>query len=281
MRQLNNYVTIAEPVSDFFVSYEVSPPVRDSRPLNYVKTDKRYLFELRFRSDFDLALFDKVIQDSPVRMVEYQAANRKVRYFMTDSRMPDDGSVDPWTWVNDELPRIGAAIGLHFLHFTLPACRCVIDLDGKTGPEASPPDFKMKVLGQTNMPDFNRVMKDSSAFSPYATRCESDNNFKEALLYFGLSLDIDRENRWASLYRAYEVVADCASGNDGLLRLGYCSNSELNRFRRTCNHQEAVGAFSRHARLRTEPPPDPMDIEEALQFIAGLIGKWHESGNPV
>jgi len=244
--------------------------------LDYVKTDKRFLFELRFRSDYDLALFEKFVQGSLVRLVEYQGADGKVRFFATDTRMPDNG-VDPWRWVEEELPRIGAAIGMHFPHFVLPKCRCIIDLDHENGPSPIGPYFKVKVLGTSNMPAFQSVMTDNSSFGAYADKCEGDGDFREALLYLGQALDVERENRWFSLYRAYEIVADRFGGKDGLTKCGLCSKNEVSRFTNTSNHQEAIGAFSRHARLKTEPPSNPMDIDEAIRFVSALVRLWHDS----
>jgi hypothetical protein len=63
-------------------------------------------------------------------------------------------------------------------------------------------------------------------------------------------VDVAFARAGANLYRTYEVIADRFGGDDGVVnKLKGCSNNELERFKRTVNHQEAIGAFSRHARL--------------------------------
>lgn len=219
MSDPKNYRGIPQPVSDFFARVHLEPPLRYSRILDYVKTDKRYLLELRFRSDVDLALFEKFIQNSYIRLIEYQTkSDRQSRIFVIDARMVENGGWDAtWRWVNEELPRIGAAIAVRFPQFVLPECRCIIDLKHEGGRTvAIPRPFKTKVIGQTNLPSLYALLKDTSGtlLQPFLTKCEADADFREAMMYCGQALGFDGASAWANLYRAYEVVADRFGGDD-------------------------------------------------------------------
>ena len=284
MTHPKNYRGIPQPVSDSFVRVELKPSLRYSRSLNYVKTDKRYLAELRFHSDVDLALFEKFVQNSSVRLIEYRAdSDHQSRLFVTDARMTEDGGGDDaiWQWIDEELPRIGAAIATFYPHFILPMCRCVVDLNDEAGRMAAISRSQVKPIVPTNLSSVNAVLKDTSGhvLQLYLTKCGADTNFGEAMMYCGRALGFESANAWADLYRAYEVIADRFGGHDGVVKdLPFCSKNQLIRFKRTANHQEAIGAFSRHARLRAEPPPDPMNFNEAVEFVLSLVRAWQELG---
>ena len=100
-----------------------------------------------------------------------------------------------------------------------------------------------------------------------------DKALQDALFYLGAE-----GNVWANLYKACEIVEDHVGGDAKVIfQNGWCSRSEWDRFRRTANHQGAIGLFSRHARSRTVPPPDPMTTNEARSFVAGLMNEWIQS----
>ncbi|MEN6605568.1 MAG: hypothetical protein ABFD86_24410, partial [Bryobacteraceae bacterium] len=281
MSELRNYRGIPQPVSDLFVTVQSRPPLRQTRMIDYVKTDRRYLIELRFHSDVDLALFEKFIENTSIRLVEYGPDHEgNSRLFLTDRRIDEQGGEDAiWKWVDEELPRIGAAIAVQFPEFVLPQCRCIVDLQSVGGRiDVITPLFKTKVIGRVDLPPLYALLKDTSGtlLTPFLDKCEIDADFREAVMYCGQALRIDAENPWAALYRTYEVVAD-RFGNDNELTsvLNFCSKNELDRVKRTLNHQEAIGAFSRHARLNYQPPPNPMSFEEARDFALGLVRSWH------
>jgi hypothetical protein len=279
-----NYKGIPQPVSDFFVTVKLQPSRRYGRSLDYVKTDRRYLIELRFHSEVDLALFEKFIQHSPVRLIEYQTKDdRQSRFFVTDSRMKDDGGWEAaWRWVYEELPRSGTAIAIHFPQFVLPECRCIIDLQHENGHIAAmPPPVNVRIVGTVNLPSLDALLTDTSGrlLHPFLAMCDNDADFREAVMYCGQALRLGNENPWASLYRAYEVVADRFGGDKVITTdIGLCSQRQLERFKRTLNHQEAIGAFSRHARSDHAPPPDPMVLNEALEFVLALVREWQRPG---
>lgn len=114
---------------------------------------------------------------------------------------------------------------------------------------------------------------------PYLKKCEQDKDFSEAMMYCGQALGLPGANQWANLYRTYEVIADRFGGDAGIVnQLKACSKNDLDRFKRTVNHQEAIGGFSRHARLNCQPPPNPMPFQTAVGFVLGLVASWFNSG---
>jgi Putative PD-(D/E)XK family member, (DUF4420) len=79
---------------------------------------------------------------------------------------------------------------------------------------------------------------------------------------------------WAGMTPMKAAQSSCAWSIDAMVRNGLCSKKDWNRFRRSANHQEAIGRFSRHARSKAQPPPDPMSEHESCMFIRGLAGSW-------
>jgi hypothetical protein len=76
---------------------------------------------------------------------------------------------------------------------------------------------------------------------------------------------------WGELYKVLEIVEGRAGRIDGN---GWASDNERSRFRRSANHQDVAGRDARHARLNTEPPPNPMSLPEARTFIRGVVRQW-------
>jgi hypothetical protein len=101
---------------------------------------------------------------------------------------------------------------------------------------------------------------------------KANKDVQEAMFYLGAE-----GNVWANLYKATEVVEDHAGGGKAVVANGFCTRASWERFRRTANHQEAIGRFSRHARSQAEPPPDPMTVREGRLFVGELVNKWIDS----
>jgi hypothetical protein len=281
MGELENFRRIPVPPADYTARMFLQPPIRRRRALDYVKTTKRFLVELLFNSDVDLALFERFIVNTPIRMTEYATGQECSRIFISDSRVPDNANQeDVWRWAHEELPRIQAAISIQSSAYHPAKVRGLIEFfpGGKVG--AIPPPLPVRVVGANQMPALIATLQSNSDFlSPYVQKSESDSDFKEAMMYCGQALGFEGATQWANLYRVYEVVADRFGGHDGIVNeLKVCSKNGLDRFKRTVNHQEAIGAFSRHARLNYEPPPNPMAFETAVRFVLDLMAAWFCSG---
>jgi hypothetical protein len=88
-------------------------------------------------------------------------------------------------------------------------------------------------------------------------------------LYTALLLGLGVNTSWPRLFRiseeielALQMTADAA---------GLCSSSERDRFRRTANTAEVAGPDARHAEGRFTPPPNPMTLAEAQDFVRALL----------
>ncbi|HEY9139524.1 MAG TPA: hypothetical protein VIN93_01445 [Bryobacteraceae bacterium] len=240
------------------------------------------MVELLFNSDIDLDLFERFILNSPIRIAEYATTSEgPSRTFVTDSRIPSDATQnDVWAWAKEELARIQAAISIECPGYHPATVRCLIDLLAEGGRVAliNPP-LTVRVHGTDSKPAINRILQSNNDFlNPYLHKSATDSDFKEAMMYCGQALGFEGANQWANLYRTYEVIADRFGGDDGVIgKLKNCSRNELERFKRTVNHQEAIGAFSRHARLKHQPPPNPMSFDGAVGFVLGLMASWFYS----
>jgi hypothetical protein len=87
---------------------------------------------------------------------------------------------------------------------------------------------------------------------------------------------------WANLYKIWEILRDDVGGGSKAIKdRGWASDNQLTRFTRSANHPKASGADARHARDTTEPPPNPMALSEARDFILTLVQDWLEWGASV
>lgn len=75
-----------------------------------------------------------------------------------------------------------------------------------------------------------------------------------------------------NLGNIYELIKDDLGNKISEL----ASERERTRFNRSINHQDILGTDARHSKLKTEPPKNPMDINEAQTFMTELLQKWVE-----
>lgn len=76
--------------------------------------------------------------------------------------------------------------------------------------------------------------------------------------------------QWTDLYRILEAIRE----DGGAIS---ASKAELTRFEHTANSRRAAGDLARHGHERTDPPPNPMTLREAREFIDRIIRNWLES----
>jgi len=255
--------------------------MRLGKCLNYIKTDKRWLIELRFNSNYELALFERFLIGTPMRLAEFQGAHDpSPRYFLIDARIPNDATeYEVEKWESEELPSLSAAIAIHFPLFLPPTVCCFVDVEALAQGKGPWRKSEMAlVLGSDSDPVVMALLRDGTdLISPYLARYSADYDFREAATYCGQALGFRGGNPWANLYRSFEIVADRFGGDAGICdNLKCCSKTNIKRFTRTLNHQEAIGKFSRHARLNTLPPPEPMSFKEAVEFVLNLLRAWQE-----
>ncbi len=103
-------------------------------------------------------------------------------------------------------------------------------------------------------------------------RLQASNKHLRLALHF-LNADLS----WFNLWKAYETIRDANNGAPGLVTHGWASLPELERFRKTANTYAAVGDDARHAMLADAPPPDPMGLEEAEDYVRAILARWLDS----
>jgi hypothetical protein len=101
---------------------------------------------------------------------------------------------------------------------------------------------------------------------------ETDPDLRDALTLLDRPY---RGARWVELYKVIEII-ESNDPTKAVPNAAGVSNNEIERFKRTANHQRAGGLNldARHARLNREPPPKPMTLPEADAMICSLVREW-------
>ena len=94
-------------------------------------------------------------------------------------------------------------------------------------------------------------------------------NFESALqVQRLLHLELTPMRMWHIL----EIIQD----DMGVAIKDLASKNQLSRFERSVNHPKVHGEQARHIISRQQPPPKPMNLEEARAFVCGLAALWLE-----
>ena len=95
---------------------------------------------------------------------------------------------------------------------------------------------------------------------------------RDARVKWALRLIENDFETWPGLYKIYEVIEE----DIGYIpRKGWCTETELKRFKRTANSPEALGVHARHGKM-SSPPPDPVSLSSAKSLIRKLLDNWFE-----
>jgi hypothetical protein len=267
--QLTNIRQIAPAVRDVRAKTGNTVFPRNAPKLDYAKAQQRWWIQIRFNSDIDLVILEKAVKNSKIRLVEFRETS-----YIEDPRIPDSAEMVEASHLAEKvLAELNGATQVSCQHFQPARFEALIELfENGTGRGIVSSGFM--VHGSNSYPEIRSFL--TSGLTPIKTMLpvwESDTGVQEALFYLGAT-----GNVWANLYKACEIVQDHVGGEARVIfQNGWCSRSAWSRFHRTANHQEAIGAFSRHARMKTVPPPDPMTAEDARCFVAGLLGGWIRS----
>ncbi len=265
---LQNIRSIVPAVKHPRVKVSSNAFIRRTPKLDYAKARQRWWIHVDFNSDIDLYIFEKALTGSEIRLVELHDT-----FYVEDARMPETADMG-------EADRLAETIIAQLNGATRLLCPCfqgvrkeslVELLDNGTGRGIV--GCEVTVHGTSDFPAITSFLaSDAAPISSILPALKSNEDVQEALYYLGAE-----GNAWANLYKACEVIEDHAGDSRAMLQNGWCSRSAWERFRRTANHQEAIGRFSRHARSQAEPPPDPMTIAEARLFAGELVKNWIES----
>ena len=259
---------IVLPIVDPRVSVSTPPLVWPRNRLSYVNAKQRWWVCVRFGSDADALIFKKVIEGSSIRLVEFEG-----NFYIEDPLIPDSASMDaPDRYAQEELPCLNAAVNLLCPQYVPARFHCGVELFSQ-GYGQSIVSVGAVQLGKSQPDAIAEFLRQSNThFAGIRDLWMRNADVREALFYFGSG-----GNPWSNLYKLTEIIEDYCEGESELLGRSRCSRSAWDRFRRTANHQEAIGRFSRHARSAVEPPPNPMSVEEAQSLARDLLQGWiHE-----
>jgi hypothetical protein len=100
----------------------------------------------------------------------------------------------------------------------------------------------------------------------------SDEQVQRALRLFGAG---DRD--WRELYKVLEVIEADVGGPRAIDIAGWADEATLRRFKHTANSLGALGDGARHAAETTQPPQNPMPLEDATAMVRDVLRSWIES----
>lgn len=113
------------------------------------------------------------------------------------------------------------------------------------------------------IPSAERFGMSTTTFTQMIAIAERNPSIAKALGYY-------QRGDWFNLYKAWEAVREGTNGRSN----GWTSDKVRNRFTNTVNNPEAIGDDARHGVRTGEPPPKPMAIEEAREYVGRLIRTW-------
>jgi len=79
---------------------------------------------------------------------------------------------------------------------------------------------------------------------------------------------------YRDLYVIYEVVEDDLGGIDAAAGVSGINKTDLKRFKHTANSVAVLGDAARHGAESTDPPKQPMALEQARTIIDKLVRAW-------
>lgn len=128
---------------------------------------------------------------------------------------------------------------------------------------------RIRATGTVIGPDGKPVPPPPPPGPGYLARASTDPDAAEVFAY----LSRPDWPTWYDLYKVYEVMRSSRKLTLARQAAGF-SKDEMSRFTRTANHPGASGAAARHARDSSEPPENPMTLQEGDVFIRQVIRAW-------
>ncbi len=241
---------------------------RTAPKLAYAKANQRWWIQIECDSDIDLYIFEKALSGSEIRFVELEE-----NFYVEDPRIPDQAEMGKAHDLAETcIAQLNGATRILCPHFNQVRIESIVELL-PNGTGRGIVSYSVRVHGRSTLPAIEAFLTGKSApIASILPSLKANKDVQEALYYLGAE-----GNVWSNLYKASEVVEEHVGGGKAVVEKGLCSRSAWERFRRTANHQEAIGRFSRHARSQAKPPPDPMTDSEARLFLDALVKRWIDS----
>ena len=226
---------------------------------------QRWWVEVEFNSEADIMIVEKCLAGSSVRLMELAG-----RFYIEDPVLRNEMEMDDvWRYATDGLVRLNSAIQLCCGHYVPARFLCGVELFQENFGQSFVATHIVH-HGKRELEDILTFLRrDDTSFPRIVELCAKHADLGDAIYYFGASGEV-----WANLYKVCEIVEEYCGGKEGIFQRHWCSRKQWSRFKRTANHHESVGKFSRHARQRVHPPPNPMSGEQAKRLAAGLLRCW-------
>jgi hypothetical protein len=127
--------------------------------LDYVKTEKRYLIELEFPNDIEVALFERFLRSTSIRLSFYgNSQQAKPRIFMIHPEVDDAApAADIWKWACAEMARIQSAIAIEFPAYSAGKVVCIAKLKTNGSIAVSDDGYPVRVYGRNAMSELPRL----------------------------------------------------------------------------------------------------------------------------
>jgi hypothetical protein len=266
--ELQNIRYVVPAVRSFRSKVNTTAITRRAPKLNYAKARQRWWVHIECNSDIDLYIFEKALSGSEIRLVELED-----EFYVEDPRIPDAANMGEATRLAETIvAQLNGSTRVLCQQFNGARIESLVELL-ENGTGRGIVSYAMAVPGESDFPSIAAFLNGEAVpINIILPMLKSDRDVQEALFYLG-----DESNVWGNLYKATEIVEDRVGDARALFQSGWCSRGEWERFRRSANHQEAIGRFSRHARSQAAPPPDPMTVTEARIVVSKLIGNWIRS----
>lgn len=155
---------------------------------------------------------------------------------------------------------------------TLSGVVYAVDADGKRGVTVFIPTahFRMRVYPPTVIAG-GKVSRPGDPVRRHLPAAASEPQLQRAL-----RLRDAGALTWVDLYRLFEVI-EAAISQKTIISKGWANRTDIRRFKHTANSVSAVGDDARHGKEESDPPPNPMTINDAQKLVDTLLRNWLES----
>jgi hypothetical protein len=103
-----------------------------------------------------------------------------------------------------------------------------------------------------------------------AALCATDSSVEKVMRLFAAP----DARTWVGLFRIYEVVESDTGGQANLARMAWGTANAQERFKHSANSVTVAGDDARHGKEHTEPPKNPMTLDEAGAYVEQLVRAW-------
>ncbi len=79
---------------------------------------------------------------------------------------------------------------------------------------------------------------------------------------------------WVGLYRIYEVIEADVGGMKKIEKEAWSLPDDLDRFKHSANSVRVAGDKARHGKENTQPPKNPMTLDQASAYLRYLLESW-------